>query len=231
MRRRLLRAAARRAEKLQILREANRASDTVQVKNADVSMLKTTEAPGIINNSALGRNTARTREQATKAPDVSSSAIEENTRRTRGDKEMYADIGLASRIPPIVEAMSSTASAPASALPHAVHTSRQNVQHGSCDPGPEQIADAPPDIVSAAQVGRNINDPGQENISGAPRAVEGAGQVTSEYRQKTGRTPAMATPGVGKDEHVRRYVQGFRGLSSAYGDYSSVFGSQVSKFF
>lgn len=38
---------------------------------------------------------------------------------------------------------------------------------------------------------------------------------------------AINQPHGGRDEDVRRYEQGFRGLSSSYGAYSSVFNSQV----
>lgn len=180
MRRRLLRAAGRRAEKLEQLREANRASASMSAENADDCLRETAKASDS-RRSTLEGNTANTSEGATCA----------GTGVAHG-------ISMALRTD---EMTGATAIASASATPLPVRGSRQRAQNGS--------------------------DPGQEMVSDSARTIADAGQIGSENRQSAGGRSTIANPDGSKDEDVRQYLQGFRGFSSAYGDYSSIFGSQV----
>ena len=180
MRRRLLRAAARRAEKLERRREANRASPRVSDEKVDVCLSKTTEVSNI-NRGAQEGNMARTSEEATCS-------------WTGPTDEALMDLFT-------TDGRRATARLTASATSLPVRAQRQSAQNGS--------------------------DSGQQPISGAARTMKGPAKVGSEHREYAGGRSTIGTPDVGTDGDVRKYVQGFRGFSSAYGGYSSIFGSQV----
>lgn len=76
--------------------------------------------------------------------------------------------------------------------------------------------------------GQAVTEGSQERKVGAGASAGAGAASNAKHRdEESAAAPAVNKPDGDRDEDVRRYEQGFRGLSSAYGAYSSVFGSQV----